>query len=120
MTDYTYQAALIVPAAQADAARRIAVAMGWGPGNYGVELDGPGGTYWGLSTVCTETFVTMMSSPGSVEIGEGQQEFNADLAVVMPVLIQSIEPVGGRSQADQFKALMDDNGLTFPPPPEET
>ena len=117
MTEYSYQAALIVPEAQADAARRIAVAMGWGPGNYSVELTGQGGTYWGLSAVCTETFVTMMSSPGSVEIGEGRQEFNADLAVVMPVLIQSIEPVGGRSQADQFAALCAVHGLSRPEAP---
>lgn len=119
MTDYTYQAALIVPAAQIDAARRIAVAMGWGPGNYSVELDGPGGTYWGLSTVCTETFVAMMQKPGAIALDEGQAQFDADLAAVLPVLIQSIEPVGGRPQSEQFSALCAEHGLSRPEAPVE-
>lgn len=113
-TDYTYQAALIVPAAQADAARRIAEAMGWGPGNYSCELTNGTDTFWGLSSVATDGFVAMMQDPSTVELSEGADsaQFSADMAEVMPALLQSIEPAGGRSQSEQFNALCAANGLS--------
>lgn len=114
-TAYTYQVALIVPDAQVEAARRIAQAMGWGPGNYSAQLlDGSNNVYWGLSSVGTQSFVDMLSNASSIELGEDgdQSQFDSDIAEVMPVLLQSIEPTGSRSQGAQFEALCQENSLT--------
>ncbi|WP_417724553.1 hypothetical protein [Salipiger sp.] len=108
MTDYIHQAALIVPATQLDAARRIAGGLGWGAGCYSCSL--AGGTYWGLSTVITQSFVDMLAAAGTGTVPEGVDP--ADIAAVLPALLSSIEPAGLRSQLDQFEALCSANALT--------
>lgn len=111
MSDYSYQVALIVPDAQVEAARGLAEAMGWGPGNYTAELTDGTNTFWGLSTVAAPAFIDMLNDPGAIVLEEGQAEFDAAVAVVMPVLLQSVEAAGTRSQGAQFDALCAANGL---------
>ena len=110
MTDYTYQATLIVPSAQLEAAQRIAEAMGWGTGNYAVSINN--GTYYGLSAPVTQSFVDMMLA---AELGAAPNEEVdvSDIEEVLPVLIKSIEPRGIRTQKEQFDAVLTENNLTM-------
>lgn len=105
---YSYQIALIVPAAQREAAKRIAEAMGWGPDNYRVPLSD--GAYYGLSAVAQPSFIDALAAAGSGTAPEGVDP--ADLEAVLPVLLSSIEPQGTRAQADQFDALCAQHGLS--------
>lgn len=109
---YIYRIAMSVPAAQVEAARRIATALGWGEGCFAVPLSTTGlepATHWGLSAAATQAFVDDLTAAagGSVPAGADQ----GDLAAVMPVLAHQIGAASA-NPLEQFDGLIAAQGLS--------
>ena len=115
-----YSSVLVVSAAYLTKANALAEAMGWGKGNYTVELSADGkapATHYGLHAWTTPEFVAMLTQAGKGDMPAGLKAAGfptRDFNSIMANLTLSVR-FGSNGPAAHFNDTVTSLGLTVIP-----